>query len=199
MTFQNELSDFHGDAVTVGLYLMSKPDEGAARALHRAALQARGREGLVGRATDPDRLHLTLVPFMLGDDWLRQSKQIEAALKDWRAPVFRASVDRIHSFKGGGRLPLVATSGMGLGGFHELRAGLVSALDQAGVEHFASKRFNPHVTLLRDPKAVVPTLIEPASWEVRSVQLVLSVIEARRHIVLSEWALSPLAEDGGAA
>lgn len=199
MTVQNSRWMPQGGAVRAALYLMTKPDEAAARALHRVALQARARDGLVGRATDWDRLYVTLVPFALEEDWLRQSRRIETAVDGLAHPAFRASLDRIYSFGSGERFPLVATADDGVVGFRSLREALVARLDRSGAPHFAKRAYQPHVTLLRDRETVGQTFIDPVSWTVGSVQLVLSLLETRQHVVLAEWPLSALAEERGAA
>jgi len=97
-------------------------------------------------------------------------------------------LDRIVSWKGGARRPLVATSDDGVLGLLRLHEAITAALDGAGVEH-GERAFTPHVTLLRDPATVEVTFIDPVSWTAPEVQLVLSFVEARRHVVLRCWRL----------
>ena len=71
---------------------------------------------------------------------------------------------------------------------HRLHQTIASALEGVGLGG-STGAFNPHVTLLRDPATVAESFIDPVAWTVQEVQLVFSLVEARRHLVLRRWRL----------
>ena len=174
--------------VSANLYLMTKPDESAARRLQAEGVRRRFRHRLMGRPTDWDRLHVTLAWFDVEAHSQAQAAAIDAAMAKVRLTPFRAMVDRVGSWGKGERKPLVATGDEGVVGLHRLHQTIASALEGVGLGG-ATGAFNPHVTLLRDPATVAESFIDPVAWTVQEVQLVFSLVEARRHLVLRRWRL----------
>ena len=191
MTFQRFL-DFEAhepeQAVHVGLMLAVKPDAWAAEQLHAQADRLKLQRRLTGRPTDADRLHATLVPLHIEQNSPAQAAAIAKAMRAVKIAPFRVMFDQIRSWTGEGRRPLVATSDEGGVGLSRLQAAMTSALDPDGVKR-PRQRFTPHVTLMRDPQPMEPVFIDPIAWTVNEVQLIFSIMEERRHIVLQRWAL----------
>ena len=178
-------------ATADGLYLMTKPDARAASALNHVGTETRARQSLTGWPTAAELLHVTLIVFPYDPDSDRQSAKIAKALSEIEVAPFRVAFDRLISFRGGARRPIVATADDGASGLQRLHQSLSTALNKHGASH--GKGFTPHLTLLRDPKAIEETFIDPISWTVTSVELVLSLPPPRRHRVLARRMLTALA------
>ena len=174
--------------VRAGLFLMTKPDEAAARRLHALGDQFRARHGLNGQTTRWDRLHVTLANLDPGVSSQAQARAIDAAMGALRLAPFRVMLDRVQSWNSAERRPLVATGDEGIVGLVRLHHAIDSALARAGVKHGRAGR-TPHVTLLRDRAEVEETFVNPIAWTVGEVQLVFSIVEERRHLVLRRWPL----------
>ncbi len=174
-------------SVRAGLFLMTKPDEAAARRLQTLGARLRERHGLGGLPTRWDRLHVTLAGFGRGAG-SRQAHAVDTAMSTLRLAPFRAMLDRVTSWNGAERRPMVATADEGVVGLVRLHEAIGSALAAAGVKHGRAGH-TPHVTLLRDRATIEETFIAPIAWTVEEVQLVFSVVEARRHVVLNRWRL----------
>lgn len=175
-------------SVRTGLFLMTKPGEAAARRLHALGDQFRARHGLGGQTTRWDRLHVTLANLDPGVGSQVQARAIDAAMATLRLAPFRAMLDRVQSWNGAERRPLVATADEGIVGLVRLHQAIDSVLARAGVKHGRAGH-TPHVTLLRDRAEVEETFVDPIAWTVGEVQLVFSIVDERRHLVLRRWPL----------
>ncbi len=143
------------------------PDDEARAALGRWTQQARAMAG--GRATQARNLHLTLA--FIGETDVRRIPELAAAAAAIRLQPCELIIDQCRYWKhnrivwAGGEAPQALREGVA-----QLRAGLQSA----GIR-FDGKAFVPHVTLLRDARAV-PQLPQPAPlrWHVREFVLLAS-------------------------
>lgn len=167
-----------------GLYFAIYPDAPAAAEAWDLAWRERDRNLLGGRPSDADRLHVTMYGLgayeALPDHILKGAK---AAAEDVVFPVFDVQFDYVMSFENNGdRRALVMVGGEGVDGLREIRR----QLEQAVARHLPKLRkpppFNPHLTLLRDPRRVEEHRVEPVRWTARELVLTDSLIGRGRHI-----------------
>lgn len=156
------------------------------------AQRLRARHGLRGEPLGPGRFHISLHGF---DHRLASPREIVRRAREAAASVvmepFSVTFDRAltikrtkpnHAFVLGcapGQTPL-----------HDLHHHLHKALVKAGLGRHVSPAFTPHVTLLYDRTVVLEHPIDPLTWTVENVSLVLSLVERHRNIPLGTWSLS---------
>ncbi|MFL6592832.1 MAG: RNA 2',3'-cyclic phosphodiesterase [Luteimonas sp.] len=147
-----------------------------------------------GRATRPERLHMTLQflgEFSAASDVVGRAT---AAAESSDAPAaFDLALDRMGGF-GGGRVAWLGTSALPTE-LVELHRRLAGALQAQGLQPAHVDAFVPHVTLARDlpraPERAVPAL----HWQVREFVLVDST--AGEYRILGRWPLASRAVSRG--
>ncbi|MGF1608854.1 MAG: 2'-5' RNA ligase family protein [Kiloniellales bacterium] len=171
-------------------YFALRPDAVAAQAMMDVAKWCRDHYGLTGRPCPADRLHVSLSPaasrrgFRKGD----VAAALRAAARVSAKP-FPAAFDRICTFGGRDRLPIVLCCDDGNAALAALRHTLRSELLKVGLWR-GPAQFQPHVTLLWDKRSVPDTYLnEPICWTVADFVLVRSIIGCGRHVDVGRWSL----------
>jgi len=168
------------------LFLAALPDAITAARIFGLAGVLKRAHGFSGKLIAPDRLHVSL--FFLGG--LRQDMECAAreATGEMRMPPFQVSFDRTASFRGRvGSRPFVLVGGDGVGELKSFRQGLGAGLAREGLRRIAAANFEPHVTLLYDPRGVDEyPLAEPICWMVNEIVLIQS---KSGHMHLARWRL----------
>jgi len=176
------------------LFLGIFPDRFIAEEIVSRAGRLRENLGLRGRIRPVDHLHVTLhflgrcmevppelVPVM--------NEICGEAVARW--PSFEVMLDRVLCFRNQRRESPVVLGGDQAGNapLRELQGKLGEGLAQRGCRVNRSGRFVPHLTLLYDRRGLDETSIEPVSWLVREVVLVLSEVGATKYVRLGCWTL----------
>lgn len=159
-------------------------DPPAAAAAVEIGAGLRDEYGLRGSPILSRHIHSTL--WHVGDDVSPPPPALIATLTTCAnrvsMPAFRVSFDRIESFAGGA---LVLRGGEGVIGLELLYESLSAALC---MKH--TRRFVPHVTLLRDKQRLLPSMpIEPIEWTVTEFVLAHSLLGRTTHRVLARFPL----------
>lgn len=165
--------------------------EATTPAIVRLTDQMRLAHGFTGPSTARARLHVSLNSLGAYAEWPDQAvaRACEAAGRLRIAP-FVVAFNRVASFRGmRGPLPLVLLGDEGVIGVFALHAALHRALSDAGLARGAERRIEPHITLLRDRRAVPETLIPPVRWTVQDFRLIHSPRGEGRHDSLGRWRL----------
>ncbi|WP_164707930.1 2'-5' RNA ligase family protein [Paraburkholderia phosphatilytica] len=176
-------------APTDRLLLMLMPPPEVAERVDALTARLRTQLGLKPRRSR-ERLHVTLCP--LGDyDGLPAPVVAAAgqAATEVAAAPFDVTFDRMTSFRGGQAHPLVLLAGAGNDAIVALRRRLAESLRAAGVPFPSRSAITPHMTLLRSPRSLPETPVEPVSWTVRDVVLVHSLLGQSKYVELGRWAL----------
>jgi RNA 2',3'-cyclic 3'-phosphodiesterase len=171
------------------LFLMLRPDQAAAAAIHRIAWGLRDALGLTGRPLARELLHISLCA--LGPyGWLTQRifSEINAVLASLAMPCFRAGFGWCESFRHPTRRPLVLRGDETLTGVEMLHAELMATLCRISFAP-SPRRFTPHMTLLRDPCDTGEREIDQISWLVRDIVLICSLRGRGQHMELCRWPL----------
>lgn len=159
------------------LFFAVRPDLETAARIAERTMRWRADHGLTGKPLKPEHLHVTL--FHVGDDDTPPPAELIDALTKRAAavtmPAFRVEFDRVMSFGGGA---FVLGGDDRLIGLHILQQRLSDALDASPGP---ARRFEPHVTLLRDVRRIAEQPIEPISWTAREVVLVHSLLGQTIH------------------
>lgn len=159
------------------LFFAVRPDLETAAKIAERTMRWRAAHGLTGKPLKPELLHVTL--FHVGDDDTPPPAELIDALAERAAavtmPAFRVEFDRVMSFGGGA---FVLGGDGRLIGLHILQQRLSDALDASPGP---ARRFEPHVTLLRDNRRIAEQPIEPISWTAREVVLVHSLVGQTIH------------------
>jgi RNA 2',3'-cyclic 3'-phosphodiesterase len=168
-------------------------DRAAAVAAIETGRDVRHEYGLSGALLLPQHIHSTI--WHVHDDFAPLPDELIAALAAGAnrvsMPAFRVSFDRVESFIGG---PLVLRGEEGVVGLELLHENLKAVL---GIKR--TRRFVPHVTLLRDKYRLLSSMpIEPIEWTVSEFVLVHSLLGKTTHRVLARFPLiSPPLSDRG--
>jgi 2'-5' RNA ligase len=175
----------HQDA----LFFAVLPPPAAALRIAEQAERLRRQYGL--RATRPtERLHVSLASvgiFRSGLPDAAVSTAIAAGSRVRGLP-FEVTLDRVSTFNGGDRRPLVLLCSQGFAELVALGRALTSSLCRLGLASRAA--FTPHVTLLYDRRIVPDThLDEPITCTVRDFVLVHSLQGLGRHVHRACWPL----------
>ncbi|RYZ75055.1 MAG: 2'-5' RNA ligase [Lysobacteraceae bacterium] len=192
---QDSLDGFGTRVATDRLFfcLFPPPAVGAAIADECDALRV--EHSLTGRATEPDRLHLTL--HHLGDHVGTREDIVRAAsIAAGRISLAPFQMDLLtaSSFTGReGNHPCVLLGGEQRQPAHGLWRELSNQLMAAGLGRYLKRDFVPHVTLLYDKRVLAPQPIEPIHWTVRDFSLVRSLLGQGRHEVIGTWPLRAFA------
>jgi 2'-5' RNA ligase len=139
-----------------------------------------------GRATQPAKLHMTLVfldtlPEPLPPDVVAAAR---AAATMIALPPFDVVVDRADRF--GRRIGWLGCSRMP-DALQRLHDTLAQACSAANVPMRREERYVPHVTALRDPRRPDPQAIAPMPWRIDAFQLMASAEGA--YETLGDWPL----------
>lgn len=174
------------------LFFAILPDAQIAPRMVETAVRLRRDQGLTGRPSDVDRLHVTL--HHLGDHLeLRQDIVAAAcaAAASVVSPPFDITFDRAGSFatRNGNQPFVLRGSDEGLAGVGSLQKTLADAMRQVGLGRWVDVRFTPHVTLLYDSRMAAEQAVEPITWSCREFVLVHSRIGQHRHAHLARWTL----------
>jgi RNA 2',3'-cyclic 3'-phosphodiesterase len=160
------------------LFFAVRPDLETAAEIAERTKRWRVDHGLTGKPLKPEHLHVTL--FHVGDDDTPPPDELIDALAERAAavsmPAFRVEFDRVMSF-GGGAFVLGGDDDR-LIGLHVLQQRLSDALDASPGP---ARRFEPHLTLLRDEQRIAEQPIEPISWTAREIVLVHSLLGQTIH------------------
>jgi 2'-5' RNA ligase len=159
------------------LFFAVRPDLETATKIAERTERWRADHGLRGRPLKPEHLHVSLIHVC--DDVVPPPAELIDALAERAAavtmPAFRVEFDRVMSFSGGA---FVLGGDDRLIGLHILQQRLSDALD---ARPGPARRFEPHVTLLRDKQRIAERPIEPISWTAREIVLVHSVLGKTIH------------------
>ncbi|UMR31308.1 RNA 2',3'-cyclic phosphodiesterase [Massilia sp. MB5] len=149
------------------LFFALWPDPATRSAL--AALQSQ----LAGRATPPDKLHLTLA--FLGQQAATALPPLLDILHALPVPPLRLEIDYFGYFS----KPRIAWAGMSAvpPALLALQDDLMRRLEAAGFSAATHGEFRPHVTLMREAKTAPPAAAAcaPIGWEVKEIALVESL------------------------
>lgn len=159
------------------LFFAVRPDPETAAKIAERTMRWRAAHGLTGKPLKPEHLHVTLCH--VGDDDTPPPSGLIDALAERAAavtmPAFRVEFDRVMSFGGGA---FVLGGDDRLIGLHVLQQRLSDALDASPGP---ARRFEPHVTLLRDSRRIAEQPVEPISWTAREIVLVHSLLGQTIH------------------
>lgn len=152
------------------LFFAVRPDPETASKIAQRTMRWRADHGLRGKPLKPEHLHVTLCH--VDDNDTPPPVELIDALAERAAavtmPAFRVEFDRVMSF---GEGAFVLGGDDHLIGLHVLQQRLSDALD---ARPGPARRFEPHVTLLRDSRRIAEQPIEPISWTAREIVLVHS-------------------------
>lgn len=174
------------------LFFAIFPDAGAAALASATAERLRRENGLQARATSIGRLHLSL--HCVGHFKRVQAKYVYAASQAAQSvsmPAFDVMFEEAASFPAlpqRGRIarrPLVLLGGSAP--LRQLHARLGQAMLSVGLR--PSLSFEPHVTLLYDPRGVPRQRVDRVAWTVRQFVLIHSEKGLTRHNILGCWPL----------
>lgn len=171
------------------LFFTLYPDDAAAERIARLQGQIRDREGLLGKPMAKARLHISLNG--LGVFAARPEQlvaEVSEAVSQIRMPSFVVALNTVTSWNGAPR-PLVIVGDEGVYGVRWLHTEIHEALAARGIGNGREPAFNPHLTLLRDPRDLAEEMIHQVEWQVREFRLVDSLQGQGRHDLLGTWAL----------
>jgi 2'-5' RNA ligase len=191
MSEQGSFAGFAPSAPTDRLFFALFPGADVAGRIAGLAREQCARHGLRGKPLLVDRFHVTL--FHLGD-WAGLPPAIVdaagRAAAQLRADPFDVRFDEVASFVGRqDKKPFVLKSRDGNAVLHDFHARFARLLGAAGLAQAAKERFEPHVTLAYDSRAVPAETVDPISWRAGEVVLVHSLLGRTRHIALGRWPL----------
>jgi len=173
------------------IMILAYPSPSDAAHISDRSHRFRDRAGLKGRPLRTDRLHITL--FSLGmylsvpDDLIARASKAAAMIV---SPPVEIACDRLETFtRKSSDQPLVLTATDGLKPLRRFREEFAMALIDVGLGKFAKTSFNPHMTLLYDPRAIEPRPIDPVRWTMTEFVLVDSLRGQTKHVPLARWPL----------
>lgn len=172
------------------LYFALLPGLEIGEQARRLAWRLRDRHRLRGWPERRDRLHVSLAG--LGDHVGLPEGLVAAATRaahDVAHPPFALGFDRVASFRGAARRPLVLFGGGDTAGVVSLAGTLRRSLAEAGIRLPPLAGFTPHLTLLYDEAEVPTEPVPPIGWTVRSFTLVHGLVGTGRAVVLGTWTL----------
>lgn len=169
------------------LFFALWPGEGVRAQVEAQAKVLDGHFQPRGRLLKPARYHLTLQ--FLGEHAALSQRMVQdaaSAAARVRTPVFDLVLDEAGSFHNAWWLGCVAPPA----GLLELWHALGAELMHADVNVRSADGFTPHVTILRDASARLPSMpIAPVHWCVREFVLVDS-LPPRPYTILHRWSLA---------
>jgi RNA 2',3'-cyclic 3'-phosphodiesterase len=187
----------HQTKPTDRLFFALFPSEEAAIQIANISQNLRDEHGLRGKSLSNDRLHVTLhhVSDYAGGLPGGVVESAMAAAANVVMPAFDVKFDRAMSFAGSPKnKPFVLrgdeASHGGLAALMAFQKVFYLAMCRAGLQGpRANTKFAPHVTLMYDPLAVKPQVVEPVIWTAHDFVLVHSLIGQTKHIHLGRWPL----------
>ena len=177
------------------LFFAVLPAPAAAMRIAQRAEGLRNQHGLRGRRRPTELLHVTLNPVGaysgLPNDVLSAAVEIGSSVE---VAPFELTFDRVLSFRGADRHPLVLRCSHGIAELTTLQKMLGAAMRSIGLGPPGNRSsFTPHVTLLYDRQSVLESRIdEPISWTVREFVLVHSLYGLSEHVHCARWPLRGL-------
>ncbi|HET7835197.1 MAG TPA: 2'-5' RNA ligase family protein [Variovorax sp.] len=170
------------------LFFALRPDALAAGRAMEIAARLRVDHGLRTPATAVERLHVTLHHLgALKEETVARALRAAATLD---SPAFEVRFDMAMSFKSGAKKrPLVLLNREALQPLQDFRSTLGVALSLHGVD-VDDGSFTPHLTLLRDVRAVPEQSVEPVAWNAREFVLLQSLVGEGRYVALGRWTLN---------
>lgn len=180
-----------GDEAPHNLFFALRPNQETAALIADLIEALRWRDGFTGPEVTPERLHITLNP-LGGHPRLPQGVIARAceAVSRVRMRPFVVALNRVVSFENAGRRrPLVLLGEDGVIGVHALYSAIHSAVADAGLARRSEPGLTPHLTLLRDSRAIAEEYIAPIRWQVREFVLIDSRYGESRHEILGRWRL----------
>ena len=174
------------------LFFAVVPTPAAAACVAQRAEGLRNQYGLRGRRRPTELLHVTLHPvgsyLHLPNDILSAGIQVGSSVE---VAPFEVTFDRVSSFRGTDRHPLVLRCGDGIAELVTLQKNLGVAMRSIGLGPGDRSGFTPHVTLLYDRQSVPEAGIdEPTTWIVRELVLVRSLLWAEQTCPLCALAVT---------
>lgn len=173
------------------LFFAVLPTPAAAVRIAQQAEGLRNQHGLRGWRRPTELLHVTLNP--LGAYWGLPNDVLSAAIEvgsSVEVAPFEVTFDRVSSFKGTDRHPLVLRCSHGIAEIVTLQKSLGAAMQSIGLGPGNRSGFTPHVTLLYDRQWVPESGIgEPITWVVREFVLVHSLRGLSEHLHCARWPL----------
>ena len=167
------------------LFFAILPDEETRERIAERARHLRASHGLTGKAVRPEHFHVTL-HHVADSRGAPPAELVEALAERARnvvMPAFRIEFDRAMSFRNGAVVLAGDDSTIGL---HVLQQRLSDALEwRPG----PARRFNPHLTLLRDDHRVAEQPIEPIAWTAHEIVLVHSLLGRTTHLPVARIPL----------
>jgi len=143
-----------------------------------------------GKLIRPVNLHVTLYP--VGDGSFVDSQLVARAISAGalvRHKRFEVAFDRIQTFNGRGRYPIVLTCGQGADDIRALRALIAEAMGRFGFPRH-NKTITPHLTLWYDKNRIPDhELAHPFTWTVQNFCLVHSIYGRAKHELHGPWPL----------
>ena len=173
------------------LFFAVLPAPAAAARMAQRAEEVRNQHGLRGRCRPTELLHVTLNPvgayLGLPNDVLSAAVEIGSSVE---AAPFEVTFDRVSSFRGTDRHPLVLRCSHAIAELIALQKTLGAAMRSAGLGPGHLSGFTPHVTLLYDRQSVPKSGIgEPITWMVGEFVLVHSLYGLSEHVHCARWPL----------
>jgi RNA 2',3'-cyclic 3'-phosphodiesterase len=174
----------------INLFFSVFPDSQAAARIGRLARHLRREHGLNGLPFSPARFHCTLCGV---DDrnapWQSIVAKVREAAATIEAAPFRVSFNGVMSFSSKEhKCPLVLVGDEGVIGLMMLYSSLRNAMHKTGLRPETSN-FTPHVTMLYDARRIGEQSVEPISWAVNEIVLVLSFTGQTKYHWLGRWQL----------
>ncbi len=168
------------------LFFAVYPDPETAGRIAALVEGLRRRHGLVAPAFPPERYHVTL--YGLGVYEAAPAAVLEgarAAAEAIAIPPFDVELSHVVSWgRGQGKRTLVLVGGEGVAGLEQVRAELEIEVPRLLPDLKPPPPFNPHMTVLYDPRVVAEEAIEPIRWRVDELVLVDSLHGRGRHLRL---------------
>jgi 2'-5' RNA ligase len=173
-----------------GMLLLGYPSPSVAAEIADRTDRFRNLAKLTGRRLLTDRFHVTL--FDLGE-YLELPDELVVrvcrAMATIICPPVEMTFDRLQTFKRRSfDKPLVLVGGDGLSDVCRLHQMIAQALVEAGLK-IAKPSFTPHITLLYDPRTIMPRAIDPVRWTMTEFVLVDSLRGQTKHVPLARWQL----------
>ena len=173
------------------LFFAVLPTPAAAVRIAQRAEGLRNQHGLRGWRRPTELLHVTLNP--VGAYWGLPNDVLSAAIEvgsSVEVAPFEVTFDRVSSFRGTDRHPLVLRCSHGIAELMTLQKILGAAMRSIGLGPGNRSGFTPHVTLLYDRQSVPESGIgEPITWVVREFVLVHSLHGLSEHVHCARWPL----------
>jgi 2'-5' RNA ligase len=169
------------------------PAPAVAARIFDQAVELRARLGLSGKLINAERLHVTL--HWLGSHAGEPPEALLALARSAAATITAAPIelefDKVRSFFSSSSRPIVMGMRRDNPALSALHRDLAEALRAAGLGTPEAEPFTPHITLLRDRKAVASQPITPVRWTASELFLVRSRFGTSEYERLGAWPFRP--------